>query len=294
MNTIHEYLQELKAALAKSDPATIQDALSDAEEYLSNAVEAEMQNSANVDAGQALQLVIEKYGSPKEVAAAYLEAVERLTPTLKPGRKMENRSIFAKFFGVYADSHAWGSLLYMLISLVTGIVYFTWSTTFLSLSISFLIFIFGLFFTLFFLYSLRGVALMEGRIVEALLGERMPRRPLFKPSGEKWMVQLKMLLKDRHTWFTMIYTFMQLPLGVIYFTLVITLISVALAAFAVPVLQYGFHLPVINFGHLIFLPLWSMPFFVFGGALLFTGTLYLAKGIGILHGKWAKLMLVVD
>ena len=38
MNNIKDYLQELKAALAGADPATIQDALSDAEEYLTDAL----------------------------------------------------------------------------------------------------------------------------------------------------------------------------------------------------------------------------------------------------------------
>ena len=37
INTIEEYLSQLKEELAGNDRATIQDALSDAEEYLRNA-----------------------------------------------------------------------------------------------------------------------------------------------------------------------------------------------------------------------------------------------------------------
>jgi hypothetical protein len=55
----------------------------------------------------------------------------------------------------------------------------------IAISISFSLFIFGLPIAIFFLYSVRGFALLEGRIVEALLGVRMPRRPLFYPKEGK-------------------------------------------------------------------------------------------------------------
>lgn len=68
---------------------------------------------------------------------------------------------------------------YMLIAFVTGIFYLSWAVTGVSISISFLIFIFGFPIALLFLLSVRGLALIEGRLVEALLGVRMPRRPFF-------------------------------------------------------------------------------------------------------------------
>lgn len=295
MNTIHDYLKELKKELAGSDAATIQDALSDAEEYLSTALLSAQGTSEKTDEGSVLAAAMAQYGSPTEVAAAYKEAELRLSPVYPKGKSMKNKSFITRFFGIFADPLAWGALLFVLVNLVTGIVYFTWTVAGVSLSVSFLIFIFGLFFLLFFLYSLRGVALLEGRLVEAMLGVRMPRRPLFAPKGLKWTAQLKILLKDKHTWFTMIYTLLDLPLGVFYFCLLITLIAVSLAALAVPVLQYAYHLPPLQIGAApLVLPDWSMPLFVLGGILLLTITMHLAKGIGILHGKWAKLMLVAE
>jgi hypothetical protein len=178
---------------------------------------------------------------------------------------------------------------------VTSIAFFTWSVAGVSLSVTFIIFIFGLFFLLFFLYSVRGIALLEGRIVEALLGIRMPRRPLFKPRALGWKEQLKLLLKDKHTWFTLIYTILQMPLSILYFSVVLSLVVVSLSTFGVPVLQYGFHIPVINNGVSgYFLPMWSIPLIVLGGILLLTGTMHLVKWIGVLQGKWAKTMLLVE
>ena len=295
MNTIHDYLKELRKALAGSDAATIQDALSDAEEYLSTALLSAREVSEKADDDAVLAAAIAQYGSPVEVATAYKEAELRLSPVYPKGKSMKNKSFIARFFGVFADPLAWGALLFILVNLVTGIVYFTWTVTGISLSVSFLIFIFGLFFLLFFLYSLRGIALLEGRLVEAMLGVRMPRRPLFAPKGLKWTAQLKILLKDKHTWFTMIYTLLDLPLGVFYFCLLITLITVSFVALAVPVAQYAFQLPQLQiYATPLVLPLWSMPLFVLGGFLLLTITFHLAKGIGILHAQWAKLMLVAE
>lgn len=297
MNNIQDYLKQLKAAMAECDPATVQDALADAEEYLTNALEAERTKDDYHNEGQALQTAVEQYGTPLEVAAAYLEGDQRLMINETQGQKMQNqhRSLFARFFGIFADLRAWGALLYILISLATSIAFFTWSVAGVSLTISFIIFIFGLFFMLFFLYSIRGIALLEGRIVEALLGIRMPRRPLFKPRGLGWKEQLKLLLKDKHTWFTLIYTLLQMPLSIVYFTLMLVLIIVSLATFAVPVLQYGFNIPVVFNGVSgYYFPAWSIPLIMLAGVLLLTGALHLAKGIGILQGKWAKTMLVVD
>jgi Putative sensor/HAAS len=60
---INSYLKELQAALAGADPALVQDALFDAEEHL----------QAETAAGCAFAEVAEAYGSPEEVAAAYMD-----------------------------------------------------------------------------------------------------------------------------------------------------------------------------------------------------------------------------
>ncbi len=80
------------------------------------------------------------------------------------------------FFNVISDPRTYGALLYMLVSLATGIFYFTWTITGIALSLGFAILIIGIPFALLFIGSVRVLALVEGRIVEGLLGVRMPRR----------------------------------------------------------------------------------------------------------------------
>ena len=64
-------------------------------------------------------------------------------------------------------------------ALATGILYFTFAITGSMMSIGLAILIIGIPFFLLFIGTARLLALAEGRIVESLLGTRMPRRPVF-------------------------------------------------------------------------------------------------------------------
>lgn len=294
-NLVEEYLDALKNELKGSDSATIQDALVDAEEHLTTALESAREGDPDVKEVDALQQIIEQYGTPEETAAAYMEVERRTSPGLAPVAAKKQGSSLGRFFGIYADPRAWGSLFYMLIAFVTGVIYFSWAVTGLSVSISFAIFIFGLPVALLFLLSVRGVAWLEGRLVEALLGMRMPRRSLLPPQGGKLLGRIKVLLKDKHTWFSLLYMILQFVLGTIYFVVLVTIFAFALTGLAIPILQELFHLPVVTIwdAH-YYLPQWTYPLLIFAGVLLWTATMHLVKWIGGLHGRYAKALLVTD
>jgi uncharacterized membrane protein len=292
-NSIDGYLRQLKEALKNCDRATVQDALSDAEEYLRNALENIRENKPGVREESAFSSVVEEYGTPAEIADAYRKVEARTSPSLISRTPKENRSFVSRFFGAVIDPRAWGALLYLLFALATGIIYFTWTVTGISLSLGLLILIIGIPIAGVFILSTRGLALLEGRMVEALLGIRMPHRPLFSKKDQGLWGKFKALLIDRYTWFSMVYMLLQLPLGIAYFTVFITLISMSLAFVASPILQLGWNLPMFtDNGSLYYLNGWVMPFAVIAGILLFFLTLHLAKIVGNLHGKLAKAMLV--
>ena len=293
--TIDEYLDALKNELKGSDNATIQDALADAEEHLTTALALSRENQPDLDEVDALQQIIEQYGTPEETAAAYVEVERRTFPGLVPATAKKQGSPLGRFFGIYADPRAWGSLLYMLIAFVTGVAYFSWAVTGLSVSISFAIFIFGLPVALLFLLSVRGVAWLEGRLVEALLGVRMPRRQLFAPQKAKLIERIKTLVMDKHTWLSILYMLLQFVLGTVYFVVLVTVFSLALTGIAIPILQEVFHLPVVQNGNLhYYLPTWGYPLVILAGILLWTVTMHLVKLVGGLHGRYAKALLVTS
>ncbi len=294
-NSIEEYLDALKKELKGSDSATIQDALVDAEEHLTTALEFARENQPDLDDADALEQIIEQYGTPEETAAAYLEVERRTFPGLRAATVKKQSSPIGRFFGIYADPRAWGSLFYMLIAFVTGVIYFSWAVTGLSVSISFALFIFGLPVALLFLLSVRGAAWLEGRLVEALLGVRMPRRQLFAPQKAKLIERIKALIIDKHTWLSMLYMILQFVLGTVYFVVLITIFALSLSGIAIPILQEIFHLPVVqNYDAHYYLPQWGYPLVVLAGIFLWTTTMHLVRWIGSLHGRYAKALLVTE
>jgi len=307
IQNIEQYLSLLKKGLSGCDRATIQDALSDAEEYLRTALNNIMEDEDTTSEADALLKIIEKYGMPEEVAAAYREIEHHVTPALAPRsypdepgevkREKDERSFLIRFFGVFANFRAWGAFLYLFICFLTGIFYFTWAVTGISLSAGLMILIIGLPFTGLFILSVRGIGLVEGRIVEALLGIRMPRRPQFHQRDLGLWTRFKNIVLDRHTWTSVVYMVLQLPLGTIYFSVFVTLISLSLTGIALPILQLGFDIPV-NITifdasvHSYYLDGWLLALVVVAGILLLTLTMHLARYVGRMHGMLAKFLLV--
>ena len=79
----------------------------------------------------------------------------------------------------------------MLIAFVTGFIYFSWAVMGISISISLAIFIFGLPVAFLFLLSVSGITLLERRLIEALLGVRMPRRSRLALQKVKLLERIK-------------------------------------------------------------------------------------------------------
>lgn len=312
ISNIEQYLSELKKELAGSDRATIQDALSDAEEYLRTALANTVKSKTPDAAAKALEQIIEKYGTPKEIAAAYKD-IESRTPASfgrpapekiktqplpappPPPTPPDTRRWYVRFFGVFGEARAWGSLFYLIFAMGTGIAYFTWSVTGLSLSAGLLVLIVGLPILALFLLSARGIALIEGRLVEAMLGVRMPRRPLFSRKDIGWWQKFMTMFKERQTWTAVVYMIMQMPLGIIYFTVFVCLIGGSVWLIGRPIWEFVFDFPAFviqPYGY--YTATWAMPFLIIGGILLLFATMHLAKYIGKLHGMWAKIMLVKE
>ena len=295
LTNIEAYIENLRRALAGSDPALVQDALSDAEEHLRTALDQVRREQPELSEAEAVARIIDEYGSPGEIADAYRDHETRSVLPLAPAPKVEGKSLAARFFGVFVDPRAYAALFYMLFSLITGIIYFTWAVTGLSLSVGFAILIFGLPFFAVFLLSIRGIALVEGRIIEALLGIRMPRRPVFSKKHLGLVARFKALVTDKRSWTPIVYMLLMMPLGTLYFSVFVTLIAFGRSGVAYPVLSFYFDLPMVSTDYFAYYPPdWLIPLFVLVGVLWIILTMHLAKAIGRAHGRLAKALLVSE
>src|SRR6202012_4126680 len=89
--------------------------------------------------------------------------------------------------------------------------------------------IIGIPFALLFTGSIRALSPIEGRLVEGLLGVRMPRRlAALKQTDETLFPRIKDGLSDSRTWSWMFYFVLMLPLGIAYFVTAVVGLSVSL------------------------------------------------------------------
>jgi hypothetical protein len=290
---IDAYLNKLRALLAGNDPATVQDALADAEEHLRTASEQALEADPGVSEDEALGSIIEQYGTPEEVAAAYQEIESRVVPPFAPSRVSNGRTPIQRFFGVLVEPRAYAALFFSLFSLITGVIYFTWAVTGISLSIGCIVMIFGLPLFGLFIFSIQGLALVEGRLIEAMLGVRMPRRAAAPPAGKGLWGRFVARLKDRRTWTTLFYLIIKMPLGVLSFSVFIVMLAYALELILAPALQYVFGVPFFVVDNLrFFMPPWLIPIFILAGFLDLIVILHLAKFVGRGYGALARAFLV--
>jgi uncharacterized membrane protein len=300
--SIDQYLKQLRSALAGQDPALIQDALYDAEEYLRAEVAAHPDKSE----GDVLELIASTYGAPEEVAAAYRDTEAKVKAALRPPAPppATQTSAWRRFFGVYMDARAYTSLFYLLLTLATGIVYFTFVVTGLSLSLGSAVLVIGIPFFLAFIGMARVIALGEGRLLEAMTGERMPRRPVHPGPPAPWLTRIAEMLKDGRTWTTLLYLLLMLPLGIVYFTLsVIGLgfgVRLAIAPLLLLARDFGWFRPGFSAGMLqLDGHHWAAPHSLFGalvcmalGVIILTALMHLARAIARGHARLAKALLV--
>ncbi|HEY6484738.1 MAG TPA: sensor domain-containing protein [Steroidobacteraceae bacterium] len=293
--SIEEYLRQLRAALAGADPALVQDALYDAEEYL----RAELAAHPGKSEGDVLELIATTYGAPEEVAAAYRDNEAKVNAALRQPvpRAAQSRGAIRRFFSIYSDARAYTSLFYMLLTLATGIAYFVFVVTGLSLSAGFAVLIIGLPFFIVFIGIARVLALGEGRLLEAISGERMPRRPVHPGPKANFFKRIVEMLSDVRTWTTLAYLVVMLPLGIVYFTIAVAGIALGGGLIAAPFATVAHHLGWMTQQDVSIHPAWlalpvTLPLLVGLGLLVLTALMYLARAIGRFQVGLARTLLV--
>lgn len=295
--SIDAYLKQLREELSGADPALMQDALYDAEEYL----RAEIAAHPGKSEADVLELIASTYGAPDEVAAAYRETEAKVSAALRtPPPKTEGGAL-RRFFSVYSDPRAYASLFFMFLALAVGIFHFVFAVVGVSMSLGFAVLIIGVPFFLAFIGLTRVIALADGRLVEAISGERMPRRPLHPGPKQSFWARIGDMLRDARTWTTLAYFVLSLPLGIAYFTIAVTGLATGLSLTFAPLFEIARRLGWLQISSdvtLDFNPAWLgsaflLPVAIVIGIAIVTALMHFARFIGRVHARFAKHMLVM-
>jgi len=134
-----------------------------------------------------------------------------------------------------ARSSLMGSFVFLMLSLPLGIFYFVFTVTGIALGTGMLVIWVGLPILFITLLCVRGMAEIERRLVSSLL--RMPQpyqMPAQRESGRGFLRRFGNLLRDPYTWTSMLYMLLKLPIGIISFTLALTLPILSLALTLLP------------------------------------------------------------
>ena len=114
---IDAYLDELRARFAGADPALVQDAVFDADEYLRAAVAGDPDDAM-------VAAAIADYGTADEVAAAYRAMDETVAGALRAPRPRPAANRWGRFLGVFRDPKTLAAYAYLLTAIATGFAYF--------------------------------------------------------------------------------------------------------------------------------------------------------------------------
>ncbi|MDG2089882.1 MAG: sensor domain-containing protein [Gammaproteobacteria bacterium] len=284
------YLSDLKLALAGQDQALVQDALYDAEDHIRAAL-SESEDTPDVFAN-----IVQSYGTAQEIAEYYCDMESTVNHALHGSKKPSTAIMKNRFFSVLTDGDAYRAMIYMVLAAPIGIVYFGWVAIFGLGSLSASLLIIGIPFFLIFLKSMELFSLFEGRLIEMLLGQRMPRRPRYQKHVQYdnklqgWLSAIGDLLKRRRIWTTIIYLGLQAWLGLIYFMTLVTGAILSIVVFISPIVDPILH--AINPANTIDIDWYWFPIAMPGSFITFVIILHLAKIIGNQQAKFARYLLV--
>ena len=327
---IRAYLIQLEAAMAGRDAALVHDAVLDADAHLRAAVRA----------GASPERAVAEYGTPEEVARAYVEAesgprgwrdapapgpapigtarqaaapvaadARSAAPGSTPSAATAARSGLRDIpvLGIWFDVRAWGALAYFgAVGFVLSLAYFVWAISVGALALGLLPLVIGIPLLVLLLGSARAICLFEGKVVEFFLRVRMPRRvqPVAGTgNGEVgFWTRIGCWLRDIRSWMSLGYLVGNFPVAVVTFVVIVTLASVGIALVSLPITS-AMGLAAVNTGgdpdvHVnmlgqellpdadgnIVVPI--LPALLLGliGLSLLTGTLWIARGLGVVYG----------
>ena len=207
-----------------------------------------------------------------------------------------NPLLDTSFFGVYLEGRTYLNLLYLILLLPLGIFYFTYTVTCFSTFVGLIPIVVGIFLLFFFLISLPYIMYAQTWLSQFLVGEKSkPDGVKFPAEGTKTQKGIQ-ALKTTSIWKTFFYQLiLAMPLGIITFTLTVTLLSTSLGLmfswvnliveyFLTGAVFIGWHSSVLSTGF------WTAIYIIAPvvGFFLLTLTLNITNRMAIYHSKMIR------
>jgi hypothetical protein len=137
----------------------------------------------------------------------------------------------------YSDGRTYRILAYLLLGLPLGIFDFVLIVTGLSLGLGLLITLLGIPVLIATILVGHALATFERRLAWSLLDAPMPRLPLHRDEGSGFFwARLRTLIASRRTWLELLFLLLRLPMGIIDFTIAVTIVALMVQWIVAPIL----------------------------------------------------------
>jgi len=198
--------------------------------------------------------------------------------------------VIARLHKELLDPRTYGRIAYLLLALPLGVAEFTFLVTALSLGVGLAVTLIGIPILIGSVYAWRWLAGMERQLVGALSGAEIPRpyRPV--PEGASTWKRLHSQLADPATWKDLAFLLLQLPLGIVSFTLAVTVLSVGLGALTLPLWFWAVSDGVDAGTFVVDTLPEALPIALLGGVVLWIGIPALGA-LGRLYVSYAEVLL---
>ena len=200
----------------------------------------------------------------------------------------------AGFIAVLVHPQTYRNLLYLILTLPLGVLYFVFLVTGLSAGIGTLIVWIGAFVLLGTFLGVKGFTGLERKLARGLLRISIPSRAVTNPTqlnpNRTAFEKARDLITSRETWAGIGYLFVKFPLGVVSFAVSLSLVTISIGLFLAPIAAMIPPLEM-NIGSWeIDSPYEAIPLSIVGVFLLDV-TLHVLNGLAWVHASWAKLCL---
>lgn len=147
----------------------------------------------------------------------------------------ETRDYRNSYFDVVAQKQTYLNILYLLLSFPLGVIYFVVLVTGFSLGIGLLVIWIGVPILALMFVLCDQMVVFEYVLIKKLLNLHIPPLQLESPKGDRILERLKNRLFDSVSWVKIGYLFIKCPLGIILFTISITLIALTFGMITAPI-----------------------------------------------------------
>ena len=134
------------------------------------------------------------------------------------------------------DARTYRRILYLLLALPLGVAEFAFLVTAISFGFGTAVTLIGIPVLIGTVFAWRWLAELERRLIGRLVGIEIPSPYRPDPPGRRWWRRFTARLADPATWKDLAFLLLQLPLGILAFTVTVTVLGVGLGSVAPAVL----------------------------------------------------------